>query len=81
LKRGQTYRCSICGSETLVIKPGKGNLKPVCCNQPQVLLKRLTKMYRCPVCGSEVALLVRKSESIKLVCCNTPMRAAVAKAA
>lgn len=81
MKRGQTYRCLICGAETLVIKPGKGNLRPVCCNQPQALLKEPTEMYRCPVCGSEVAALAVKSESLRLICCNTPMRAIVARAA
>ncbi len=81
MKRGQTYRCLICGSETLLIKPGKGNIKPVCCNQPQVLLERLTEMYRCPVCGSETAVLRRKSDSLRLVCCNTPMRPLVRRAA
>ncbi len=81
MKRGQTYRCLVCFSETLVIKPGKGNLKPVCCNQPQVLLRKLTEMYRCPVCGSEVAVLAGKSENLGLICCNTPMRAITARAA
>jgi desulfoferrodoxin-like iron-binding protein len=81
LKRGHVYRCAICGSETLVIKAGKGTLRPVCCNQPQVLLKELAEMYRCPVCGSEVAVLVSKSDSMRLVCCNTPMLAIVAAAA
>lgn len=81
MKRGQVYRCSICGSETLVIKAGKGTLRPVCCNQPQVLLKELAEMYHCPVCGSEVAVLVHKSDSMRLVCCNTPMLAIVAAAA
>lgn len=81
MKRGQVYRCAICGSETLVIKAGKGTLRPVCCNQPQVLLKELAEMYHCPVCGSEVAVLVRKSKNMRLVCCNTPMRAIVAAAA
>ena len=81
MKRGQTYRCLVCGAETLVIKAGKGNLKPVCCNQPQVLLKKLAKMYSCSVCGSEVAVLAHKSEKIRLVCCNTEMRSIVARAA
>jgi desulfoferrodoxin-like iron-binding protein len=81
LKRGQIYRCSICGSEALVIKAGKGNLKPVCCNQPQVLLRRLAEMYRCSVCGSEVAVLSGKSDCMRLICCNTPMRSSFADAA
>jgi len=81
VKRGQTYRCLVCGAETLVIKAGKGSIRPVCCNQPQVLLDKLTEMYRCPVCGAEVAALRRKSDNMRLVCCNTPMRALVGKAA
>lgn len=81
MKCGQTYRCLVCFAETLVIKPGKGKLGPVCCNQPQVLLKKLTEMYRCPVCGSEVAMLAGKSENLRLICCNTPMRSVTARAA
>lgn len=81
MKRGQTFRCLVCGSETLVIKAGKGNLRPVCCNRPQVLIERLTEMYRCPVCGSEVAVLYRESDSMRLICCNTPMRVLAGRAA
>ena len=82
MRRGQTYRCSVCGSETLVIRAGKGDkLRPVCCNKPMVRLKELTEMYRCPVCGSEVAVLRSKSESMRLVCCNVPMRALVKRVA
>ena len=81
MKRGQTYRCLVCGSETLVIKAGKGKLRPICCNQPQVLQKKLTEMYHCPVCGSEVAVLAHKSKDMRLICCNTPMRAITAQAA
>jgi len=81
VKRGQTYLCLVCGVETLVIKAGKGGIRPVCCNQPQALLDKLTEMYRCPVCGAEVAALRRKSDNMRLVCCNTPMRALVGKAA
>ncbi len=82
MKLGQKYRCSICGAETLVIKSGKrGTLRPVCCNQPMVLMKRVTPLYRCPVCGSEVAVLNAKSDSLKLICCNVPMQVLGEKAA
>ena len=81
MKCGQIYRCYICGSEALVIKAGKGSLRPICCNQPQVLLKKLAEMYRCPVCGAEVAVLSHRSDSMRLICCNTPMRSTVAEAA
>ena len=74
MKRGNKYRCSVCGSETIVIRPGKGEFRPVCCNKPMLLLKRRVEMYRCPVCGSEVVVLRSKSESLQLVCCNVPMR-------
>ncbi|NQU08470.1 MAG: hypothetical protein HQ583_07910 [Candidatus Abyssubacteria bacterium] len=81
MKRGQKYRCLVCGAETLVIRAGNGNLRPVCCNKPQVLLKKLTEIYRCPVCGSEVAVLLQQSDTMRLICCNTPMRALVVAAA
>ena len=81
MKRGQVYRCPVCGAETLVIKAGKGTLRPVCCNEPQVLLEKLAEMYHCPVCGSEVAVLSHNSETLRLVCCNIPMRAIAAAAA
>lgn len=81
MKRGQTYRCLVCGAETLVIKAGTGNLKPVCCNQPQVLLTKLTEMYRCPVCESEVSMISGISKKLRLICCNTPMHPLTARAA
>ena len=81
MKRGQTYRCLVCFSEVLLIQPGKGNLRPVCCNQPQELLEKLTEMYRCPVCASEIASLAGNSKNLGLICCNTPMIAITAQAA
>ncbi|MBI4831598.1 MAG: hypothetical protein HY801_08610 [Candidatus Lindowbacteria bacterium] len=74
LTRGQTFRCSICGAELIVMRAGSGELQPICCNQPMVLLKRKTTMYRCPICGTEVAVLNSKMASMKLICCNVPMR-------
>jgi len=65
-----------------VIHAGKGDrLRPVCCNQPMILMEKLTEIYHCPVCGSEVAVLRLKSESIGLVCCNVPMQASVKRVA
>lgn len=82
VKRGQTYFCSICGAETLVIRAGKGGkLRPVCCNQPMVVMEKSTHLYRCPVCGSEVAVLTLKSDDLKLICCNVPMQVLGEKAA
>ena len=81
MKRGQIFRCLVCGSETLLIRAGKADPKPICCNQPQEPLKKLTEICRCPVCGAEVAVLHRKSDTMRLICCNTPMLALVGKAA
>ena len=82
VKLGKIYRCSVCGAEVLVIRPGKeSKLRPVCCNQPMMPMTRLAEMYRCPVCGAEVAILKSKSDSVRLVCCNVPMRLLNAKAA
>ncbi len=81
MKRGQTFRCLVCGSETLLIRAGKADPKPICCNQPQAPVKKLSEIFHCPVCGSEVAVLHRKSDTMRLICCNIPMRAAVGKAA
>lgn len=73
-RRGQRFRCSICGSEALVIRAANGELRPRCCNQDMVLLKQSAQIYRCPVCGSEVALISGKSANLRLMCCNSPMR-------
>ncbi|MBI5119074.1 hypothetical protein HZA56_21630 [Candidatus Poribacteria bacterium] len=81
MTRGQTYRCSICGSELVVIKAANGELQPVCCNQPMIPLKQKTQMYRCPICGTEVAVLSSKSSSMRLICCNVPMRILVRQTA
>ena len=81
MKLGQTYRCSVCGAETLVIRAIGGIFRPICCNQPMILLKEITKIYCCPVCGAEVAVLVAKSDSLRLVCCNAAMRILTEKAA
>jgi desulfoferrodoxin-like iron-binding protein len=72
-REGQKYRCSVCGSEILVIRARNGSLAPRCCNEPMVLLKQTARMYRCSVCGSEVAVIQSRTNNLHLVCCNTPM--------
>jgi desulfoferrodoxin-like iron-binding protein len=79
-RKGQRFRCMVCGAEALVIRAGDGQLHPKCCNQPMVLLKQIVRMYHCSVCGAEVAVIGLKSDNLHLVCCNIPMRSASARA-
>jgi desulfoferrodoxin-like iron-binding protein len=71
---GVTFRCSVCGAETIVIRTGNGALRPICCNQPMDRLEKRASMFRCPVCGSELAVIRVKTGGLRLICCNVPMR-------
>jgi desulfoferrodoxin-like iron-binding protein len=79
---GQTYFCSICGSEISVIRNGKGKLSPVCCERPMVLREKINRVYFCSVCGSQIMLVRSGSDNLTPTCCHVPMQEIItAKAA
>jgi desulfoferrodoxin-like iron-binding protein len=67
---GQVYRCAVCGAEVSVIRSGKGNLTPHCCNQPMLLQASLNPIYSCPVCGAEVMVTRKGKGALTPRCCN-----------
>ncbi|HAG51862.1 MAG: hypothetical protein A2X87_05970 [Deltaproteobacteria bacterium GWC2_42_51] len=69
---GQVYRCSICGAELSVIKGGRGQLKPICCNKEMAALETINSVYVCSVCHSEF-MVIRGGDNLEPICCNKKM--------
>jgi desulfoferrodoxin-like iron-binding protein len=73
IRIGQTYYCTVCGSEVTVIRAMEGDLVPVCCKRPMRKRPELLVVYHCNVCGAEVMVLHGDSENVQPHCCNRPM--------
>ena len=70
---GHVYRCSVCGAEVSVVRPGYGGLAPRCCNTAMIRLPGRHETYRCPVCGAEVMVIRGGAGPLTPRCCNTDM--------
>lgn len=69
---GQVYRCPVCGAELSVIKGGRGQLKPICCNKEMAALEVINSVYVCSVCHSEL-MVIRDGDNLEPICCNKKM--------
>ena len=76
MKKGDVYKCPVCGAElSLVRVVGKGPT-PRCCNTEMELTGRVNPVLVCPVCGCELMVIRGEVSSIAPRCCNTSMQMA-----
>lgn len=70
---GQVYRCSVCGAEVTLIRPGGAAPVPYCCNRPMDCLADPAPIFRCPICGAEIAVIRQGDGNLTPYCCNRLM--------
>lgn len=74
--KGMVYRCSVCGSELIVLGDAMGEFCPRCCDRAMEPADGRVVFYMCPACGAEIAVLKKGEGEFLPRCCDSPMLAA-----